>query len=319
MENRQFELEKVPNSCPGAESERAGKEEPCQGCPNQQICKSGELQQEKEICNFYCLTVLNSIQSKFQDVKKIILVMSGKGGVGKSTVAMLIARSISHYTDHEVGYLDIDLCGPSTSRLFGVNGEYDLIRKVSTDNINVMSTDFLLKPKDALIWRGPKKNSLIKELLLNVNWEGVEYLIVDTPPGTTDEHISLVEMLKKCHQTCVVMVTTPQEVSLSDVRKQINFIKKTDIKLLGVVENMSSFICPCCKFESKILPASKNSFKGTEYEPLCYLPFDRNISYCESNGLNPFEEIKEENHPVIDAIRTFVNSSLFLNQEFILA
>lgn len=118
-----------------------------------------------------------------------------------------------------------------------------------------MSIGFLLPSKDdAIIWRGPRKNGLIKQFLTDVIWEDLDYLIIDTPPGTSDEHISVVQYLKKTRITGSVIVTTPQEISLSDVRKEINFCKKTEMPILGVVENMSGFVCPNCDCESQIFP-----------------------------------------------------------------
>ncbi|KAF1742175.1 LOW QUALITY PROTEIN: hypothetical protein MXB_3508 [Myxobolus squamalis] len=265
--NTTFDEENVPKSCPGADTESAGKVGACEGCPNQNICSSGEAHKEK------------------------MAIMSGKGGVGKSTVSMLLARALGKYTNFEVGFLDIDLCGPSGGRLFGVSGE------LSDDGISVMSTEFLLNSKnDAIIWRGPKKNCTFLPLIqlslkiLNVDWgASLDYLIVDTPPGTTDEHLSLVEMFKSCPQAGAIMVYTSQEVALIDVRKQTNFLKKTSIPLLGFIENLSGFSCPKCKVFTKLFPDSGRNFGTiTDVVPLCY---------CESRGLNPFEYIEDKNHP----------------------
>lgn len=118
-----------------------------------------------------------------------------------------------------------------------------------------MSIGFLLPNKDdPVIWRGPRKNGLIKQFLTDVIWESLDYLIIDTPPGTSDEHISVVQYLKKANVLGSIIVTTPQEVALSDVRKEVNFCKKTEMAVLGVVENMSGFVCPNCSCESQIFP-----------------------------------------------------------------
>lgn len=123
------------------------------------------------------------------------------------------------------------------------------------DNFAVMSIGFMLPEKDApVIWRGPRKDGLIKQFLTDVLWESLDYLIIDTPPGTSDEHISSLNYLKKTNLLGAVIVTTPQEVALADVRKEINFCKKTETKVLGVVENMSGFVCPHCSCESQIFP-----------------------------------------------------------------
>jgi Mrp family chromosome partitioning ATPase len=123
------------------------------------------------------------------------------------------------------------------------------------DNLAVMSIGFLLPNKDdAIIWRGPRKNGLIKQFLTDVLWEDLDYLIIDTPPGTSDEHISIIQYLKKTNLAGAVVVTTPQEVALADVRKELNFCKKTETPIIGVVENMSGFVCPNCACQSEIFP-----------------------------------------------------------------
>ena len=199
---------------------------------------------------------------KLAGVKKIILVLSGKGGVGKSTVSTQIALGLANKSeDINVGLLDIDICGPSVPRM--LNLENQEIHQSNDgwspvyveDNLAVMSIGFMLPSKDdPVIWRGPRKNGLIKQFLTDVIWQELDYLIIDTPPGTSDEHISVIQYLKKANVHGAVVVTTPQEVALSDVRKEINFCKKTKTPVLGVVENMSGFVCPHCNCESKIFP-----------------------------------------------------------------
>ena len=160
--------------------------------------------------------------------------------------------------------LDIDICGPSVPRMFGVENEE--VHKSNlgwspvyvTDNLAVMSVGFLLSSKnDAVIWRGPRKNGLIKQFLTDVYWgEGIDYLIIDVPPGTSDEHISITKYLKACDPDGAILVTTPQEISLLDVRKEVSFCNKVGLPILGVVENMSSFICPCCQVSGTIKPVT---------------------------------------------------------------
>nr|XP_009934617.1 PREDICTED: cytosolic Fe-S cluster assembly factor NUBP1 [Opisthocomus hoazin] len=123
------------------------------------------------------------------------------------------------------------------------------------ENLGVMSVGFLLSsPDDAVIWRGPKKNGLIKQFLRDVDWGEIDYLIVDTPPGTSDEHLAIVQYLGAMRIAGAVIVTTPQEVSLQDVRKEISFCRKVKLPIIGVVENMSGFVCPKCQNESQIFP-----------------------------------------------------------------
>lgn len=212
------------SKCVGPSSDEAGKADSCAGCPNQSSCASGET----KVDNSQIL-----IQNRMASVKHKILVLSGKGGVGKSTFAAQLAFSLA-LQGKQVGLLDIDICGPSVPRMLGLVG-HEVHQSASgwspvyvQDNLAVMSVGFMLPSKDdAVIWRGPRKNGLIKQFLTDVVWSELDYLIVDTPPGTSDEHISIVQYLKSCHVDGAVIVTTPQEVSMADVRKEINFCRKT--------------------------------------------------------------------------------------------
>ncbi|XP_023236712.1 cytosolic Fe-S cluster assembly factor NUBP2 homolog isoform X1 [Centruroides sculpturatus] len=180
--------------------------------------------------------------------------MSGKGGVGKSTVAVQLALTFRKFRK-KVGILDIDLCGPSITHMLGLEDK-DVHQceqgwvPVYADNeksLAVMSTGFLLKRKeDAIIWRGPKKNAIIKQFLEDVYWQDIDILIIDTPPGTSDEHLSVVENIKQLKPDGAILVTTPQGVSINDVRRELTFCKKAEIPVLGIIENMSGFVCPNC-------------------------------------------------------------------------
>jgi Mrp family chromosome partitioning ATPase len=159
--------------------------------------------------------------------------------------------------------LDIDICGPSIARMTGVENQevrksnYGWSPVYASPNLAVMSIAFMLSSRnDAIIWRGPRKNGLIKQFLSDVDWGALDFLLVDAPPGTSDEHLSIVQyLLGSGGVDGAIMVTTPQEVSLLDVRKEISFCNKTHVKVLGVVENMSGYICPCCAHKSHIFPA----------------------------------------------------------------
>eukprot|EP00300_Choanocystis_sp_HF-7_P043028 c9666_g1_i1.p1 GENE.c9666_g1_i1~~c9666_g1_i1.p1 ORF type:complete len:296 (+),score=49.72 c9666_g1_i1:204-1091(+) len=188
-------------------------------------------------------------------IKHKILVLSGKGGVGKSTTAVRLAVELVR-RGHTVGVLDVDLCGPSIPKMLGVD---EKIVHQSSDGwvpvfvnesrtLSVMSLAFLLGSKsDAVIWRGPRKNAMIAQFLRDVVWGALDYLVVDTPPGTSDEHISVVQMLQAYSPDGAVIVSTPQNVALADVRRQVTFCERVGLPLLGVVENMSGFVCPCCQ------------------------------------------------------------------------
>lgn len=199
-----------------------------------------------------------------EKVKHIVLVLSGKGGVGKSSVTIQLALSLA-LSGHSVGILDVDLTGPSIPRMLAVEASKVtqipggwtpvLVSGVDVDggvgSLHAMSLGFLLPQRgDAVVWRGPKKTAMIRQFLRDVVWGETDYLLVDTPPGTSDEHISLVETLQseaRPDQVAgAVVVTTPQAVATSDVRKELNFCTKTGTRVLGVVENMSGFVCPHC-------------------------------------------------------------------------
>uniref|UniRef100_A0A4W2FNA2 Cytosolic Fe-S cluster assembly factor NUBP1 n=2 Tax=Bos TaxID=9903 RepID=A0A4W2FNA2_BOBOX len=246
-------MEEVPHDCPGADSAQAGRGASCQGCPNQRLCASG--------AGAAADPAIEEIKEKMKTVKHKILVLSGKGGVGKSTFSAHLAHGLAEDENTQVALLDIDICGPSIPKIMGLEGEQ--VHQSGSgwspvfleDNLGVMSVGFLLSsPDDAVIWRGPKKNGMIKQFLRDVDWGEVDYLIVDTPPGTSDEHLSVVQYLAAAHIDGAVIITTPQEVSLQDVRKEISFCHKVKLPIIGVVENMSGFICPKCQKESQIFP-----------------------------------------------------------------
>ncbi|KAL4870240.1 hypothetical protein BDV12DRAFT_207929 [Aspergillus spectabilis] len=214
-----------------------------------------------------------------------VVILSGKGGVGKSSVTLQLALALT-LQGKSVGILDIDLTGPSIPRLVGLEGakitqspngwvpvpvhEAQVASLADVDgsttgtrtgrgSLRCMSLGFLLRDRgDAVIWRGPKKTAMIRQFLTDVFWDETDYLLVDTPPGTSDEHIALAEELLKISTinslssgqlprlTGAVLVTTPQAIATSDVRKEVNFCVKTKIPTLGVIENMSGYTCPCC-------------------------------------------------------------------------
>ncbi|XP_045496065.1 cytosolic Fe-S cluster assembly factor NUBP1 homolog [Colias croceus] len=248
--------ENAPNHCPGTQSEDAGKASACAGCPNQNICASGVPSGPDP--------AIEIIKNRLSNVKHKILILSGKGGVGKSTVTSLLGHALAaRNPDINVGILDADICGPSQPRVLGVRGEQ--VHNSGSgwspvyvkDNLSLMSIGFLLgSPDDAVIWRGPKKNGMIKQFLSEVDWGDLDYLLIDTPPGTSDEHLSSVQYLTAAGLSGAVVVTTPQELALLDVRKEIQFCNKLGVKVLGVVENMSLFVCPNCQSRSEIFPAT---------------------------------------------------------------
>ena len=190
------------------------------------------------------------ISLRMERIKHKIMVLSGKGGVGKSTVAVNLAVSLAE-AGHQVGLLDIDIHGPSVPQMLNLTDKHlmttnEAIIPISfTPNLKVMSMGLLMEGKDeAVIWRGPLKMKMIKQFLMDVDWGELDYMIVDSPPGTGDEPMSIAQLLPGADGA--VIVTTPQEISITDVRRCVNFCRKLSLKVLGVVENMSGFVCPTC-------------------------------------------------------------------------
>lgn len=182
-------------------------------------------------------------------IKNKIVVMSGKGGVGKSSTAVNLALSLVKQ-GNKVGLLDIDLHGPSVPTLLGLEGHRPAVSEmgmvpIKRGDLKVMSIGFLIESiDDALIWRGPAKAGVIQQFIKDVQWGELDYLVVDCPPGTGDEPLTIVQLLGT--GTGAVLVTTPQKVALVDVRKSVTFCKKMNLPILGIVENMSGFVCPKC-------------------------------------------------------------------------
>jgi len=190
------------------------------------------------------------IKEKLKDFKNKLLVMSGKGGVGKSTIAAYLAVGLAR-KGFQVGLMDVDLHGPSIPRLLGLKGNIQSSAESNKGiplkylpNMEVMSIEALLGDKDtATIWRGPLKIGVIKQFINDIAWSNSDYLIIDCPPGTGDEPLTIAQIIP---DTKAVIVTTPQEISLSDVRKSINFCHQVNMQILGLVENMSGLTCPYC-------------------------------------------------------------------------
>ncbi len=190
------------------------------------------------------------LRERLSLIKKKFVILSGKGGVGKSTVAVNLATSLAR-AGKKVGLLDVDIHGPSVPLLAGVENEGlhmigDTILPVyGGPNLSVMSIGFLMTKKDdAVIWRGPMKMGAIRQFIEEVEWGELDYLIVDCPPGTGDEPLSVVQLLGD--PDGAIIVTTPQEVAINDVRKSVSFCRHLRIPILGIVENMSGFTCPDC-------------------------------------------------------------------------
>lgn len=208
-------------------------------------CSPGENQRSVEDA-----LAEKQLRERMSKVRNKVLVLSGKGGVGKSTVAVNLAVALAK-AGERVGLLDIDIHGPSVPKMLNIEGmmpaiEGNTITPVSLgDGLKVMSIGLLLQSEDqAVIWRGPLKYSMIRQFLKDVDWGELDYLVVDSPPGTGDEPLSICQLLPGI--TGAVVVTTPQAVSVTDVKKCITFCRQLKVPILGVVENMSGLKCPHC-------------------------------------------------------------------------
>jgi Mrp family chromosome partitioning ATPase len=259
-----------------------------------------------------------------ENIRNILLVLSGKGGVGKSSITTQLALTLS-LQGHSVGVLDIDLTGPSIPRFFGIEdakvrqapggwipvdvhgaqtleGKKDGETQQEIGAISCMSLGFILASRsDAVIWRGPKKTAMVRQFLTDVLWPPLDYLLIDTPPGTSDEHISLLETLLKNTTPSpalnphvpflagAVVVTTPQAISVSDVKKELNFCKKTGIRVLGVVENMAGFVCPNCSECTNVFSKGGGEVMAREFEVpfLGSVPIDPAFVELVESGTRP--------------------------------
>ncbi len=190
------------------------------------------------------------IRHQMSRIRHKIIVMSGKGGVGKSTVAVNLAVSLAA-AGKKVGLLDIDIHGPSIPKILNLEdkkpvGLAERIEPIAVmDNLVAMSIGFLLpNPDSPIIWRGPMKYQMIKQFLKDVEWSALDYLIVDAPPGTGDEPLGIIQLIGDADGA--IIVTTPQQLAITDVRKSVSFCRQLDLPVLGVIENMSGFVCPDC-------------------------------------------------------------------------
>ena len=228
----------------------------------------------------------------------------------------MLAHAFASNPDKTVGIMDTDICGPSIPKMMGVEAETIHVSNAGwspvwvTDNLGVMSVQFMLPNRDdAVIWRGPKKNGLIKQFLKDVEWGKMDFLLVDTPPGTSDEHLSVNSFLKQSGVDGAVVVTTPQEVSLLDVRKEIDFCRKAGIRVLGIAENMSGFVCPNCAHKSQIFKATtggaRQLAKETGIPFLGAVPLDPRIGMACDYGESFFDSFPDSAacHALLDVVK----------------
>jgi Mrp family chromosome partitioning ATPase len=240
------------------------------------------------------VTSSNEETKVFENMKKIrhkILVMSGKGGVGKSTVAANLALSLA-LRGFETGILDVDIHGPNIPKMLNVEdavltGESKNLHPIIVPpNLRVMSMGFLLSSRDTpVIWRGPVKMGVIRQFLGEVKWGPLDYLVIDLPPGTGDEPLSIAQLIPEADG--VVVVTTPQDVALLDSRKSVSFAKAVSLPMIGIVENMSGFECPYCGKEIDLFKSGggERAAKQLGVPFLGRVPFDLKVVLSGDDGI----------------------------------
>ena len=238
-----------------------------------------------------------AIENTLKRIKHKILVMSGKGGVGKSTVAVHLAVGLAA-RGYKVGLIDVDLHGPSVPRMLGMKDGFqggDPPRPIVwSPNLSVVSIEPLLPDKDrSIIWRGPVKIGVIRQFISDLVWDDLDYLIVDSPPGTGDEPLTVAQTIPGAQ---AVIVTTPQEVALADVRKSIDFCHQVNMPILGLVENFSGMVCPHCGqgIEFFKTGGGSNLAQVAELTLLGSIPFVQSVVSAGDDGkpeTAPFDEV----------------------------
>ena len=246
-------------------------------------------------------------------IKHVIIVISGKGGVGKSTVSSHLAMSLA-MKGYETGLMDIDITGPNIPKMFNIEDEQlmadadrMLIPIIVPPRLKVMSMAFLLPSKDVpVMWRGPIKMSAVQQFIEDVRWGKLDYLVIAMPPGTGDEALSIVQLIPKADG--IVVVTTPQQVALLDSRKSVGFAAETKIPIIGIIENMSGFVCPHCGEVTDIFKSGGGAATAAEFnlqflgkvpiEPAIVTSGDKGmpvvISNPDSASAKAFEEITDK-------------------------
>ena len=229
------------------------------------------------------------VKKALSKIKNKFLVMSGKGGVGKSSIAANISMLLAQ-KGFKVGLMDVDVHGPSIARIMGLKGLLDITQDKQLipvpigDNLKVISMQSLMQEENqAVIWRGPVKAGLIHQFIGNVKWDNLDYLIIDSPPGTGDEPLTVVQAIDDAK---AIIITTPQEVALSDVRKSINFCKTVNLEPLGLIENMGPFTCPGCQTQISLFKngGGERTAREMDIPFLGTLPFEPAVVEACDNG-----------------------------------
>jgi len=230
-------------------------------------------------------------RQSLQKIRHKLMVMSGKGGVGKTSVSVNLAIALAA-RGFKVGLLDVDIHGPDIPRMLGLQGMLSAgeDRRIQplpfSDNLSTVSMESLLADKDeAVIWRGPMKHNAIQQFIGEVNWGVLDFLIIDAPPGTGDEPLTVAQLIKDAQ---AIIVTTPQEVALADVRKSINFCKTVKMEIRGLIENMSGYTCPHCSKTVEIFGTGggERTALAAGLPFLGKIPFDPDMVKCADAGIS---------------------------------
>jgi Mrp family chromosome partitioning ATPase len=231
-------------------------------------------------------------------IRNKLLVMSGKGGVGKTSTSVNLAIALAR-KGHKVGLLDVDLHGPDIPKMLGLEGSMEISQerklqpKQYSENLCAVSIESLLPDRDeAVIWRGPVKFNAIRQFIEEVEWGDLDYLIVDAPPGTGDEPLTIAQLIKDAK---AIIVTTPQEVALADVRKSISFCRRVDLDIFGLVENMSGYACPHCGESVDLLGngGGERTARDAGIPFLGKIPFDPRMVSCSDSGISFQDQHKD--------------------------
>ncbi|MFO8085687.1 MAG: Mrp/NBP35 family ATP-binding protein [Desulfobacterales bacterium] len=239
-----------------------------------------------------------AVNESLQKIKHKLMVMSGKGGVGKTSTSVNLAIALSK-KGAKVGIMDVDLHGPDVPRMLGLDGLLDVNagNKLEplkySDHLSVVSIEALSVSKDdAIIWRGPIKYSAIRQFIGDVEWGNLDFLIIDSPPGTGDEPLTVAQTINDAK---AIIVTTPQEVSLADVRKSINFCKTVKMEIFGLIENMSGLACPHCGEMLELFGCGggEKMAESLSINFLGKIPFDPKVVACGDSGTSFLDQYKD--------------------------
>lgn len=231
------------------------------------------------------------VKNSLQKIKNTFIVMSGKGGVGKTSVSVNLSLALAN-KGFRVGLMDVDIHGPDIPRMLGLKGmirateEGKIEPMFYSDNLKAISIEAMMPDKDeAIIWRGPFKHTAIRQFLSDVDWGELDFLIIDSPPGTGDEPLTVTQLIKEAK---AIIVTTPQEISLADVRKSISFCRHVNLEIFGIIENMSGFVCPHCGEAIDIFGkgGGEKTASVSELPFLGRIPLDPNMVKMSDQGVS---------------------------------